>query len=87
MVVNSVNGVLAIRKGPWKYIEGVAAAPLNDGAKKYLARQLYPQLYNLETDISETKDLIKENQKIQKDLQETLDKIRDQGSERLSTKK
>ncbi len=34
MVVNNASGVMAIRKGSWKYIEGIAAAPLKEGAKK-----------------------------------------------------
>jgi arylsulfatase A-like enzyme len=76
MVVNNANGVLAIRKGPWKYIEGI---PQKKGVET-----IEPELYNLENDLSETQDIIKENQKIQKDLQETLDKIRDLGSERLN---
>ncbi len=42
MVVNNVNGVLAIRKGSWKYIEGIPAASLKEGAKKFLAAQLTP---------------------------------------------
>jgi len=82
MVVNSVNGVMAIRKGNWKYIEGIAAAPLNAGAKKHLAAQLTPQLYNLEKDISETENKILENEKLHKELQNTLDKIKELGSER-----
>jgi arylsulfatase A-like enzyme len=86
MVVNSVNGVMAIRKGPWKFIEGVAAKKLNEGQKKHLAKELEPQLYNLEKDISETKNLINEYPKIYKELQESLDNIRTKGSERLTNK-
>ena len=83
MVVNSVNGVMAIRNGPWKYIEGIPAAPLNEGARKHLAAQLTPQLYNLEKDISETENQIVKKAPIQKDLQITLDQIKELGSERL----
>ena len=86
MVVNSVNGVMAIRKGPWKFIEGEAAKKLNEGQKKHLAKELEPQLYNLEKDISETKNLINEYPKIYKELQESLDNIRTKGSERLTNK-
>lgn len=87
MVVNNVKGVMAIRKGPWKYIEGIPAAKLTEGQKKYLADELVPQLYNLETDISETENLIAEKEKIAKDLQKTLDGIRDEGSERSYSEK
>ena len=78
MVVNDVHGVVAIRKGPWKYIEGEPAQPNYKSMK--------PQLYNLETDISETKNSIDEYPKIYEDLKQTLDEIRKSGSERLITK-
>jgi arylsulfatase A-like enzyme len=84
MVVNNARGVLAIRKGPWKYIEGISAAPLTEGQRKNLASELEKQLYNLETDISETKNLIDDQPSIQQDLQHTLDQIKAVGSERLS---
>jgi len=87
MVLNSVNGTMAIRKGSWKYIEGVAAKPLNDGARKHLAKELQPQLYNLESDISETENLIEKYPEISNDLQLTLDNIRELESERLNTYK
>jgi hypothetical protein len=86
MVVNSANGVLAIRKGPWKYIEGIPAAPLKEGAKKHLAAQLTPQLYNLDRDISETENRIDKDVKIYKDLQNTLSKITTSQSERVLVK-
>ena len=75
MVVNNANGALAIRKGPWKYMEGI---PQKKGAK-----QDEPQLYNLDNDIVESKDCILQNPEIQKDLQSTLDRIRALDSERL----
>ncbi|MCK5642901.1 MAG: sulfatase-like hydrolase/transferase, partial [Gammaproteobacteria bacterium] len=83
MVINNVRGVMAIRKGPWKYIEGVSAAPLDEGARKNLADELQPQLYNLETDISESENLIHKYPEIYEDLQQTLDQIKALGAERL----
>jgi arylsulfatase A-like enzyme len=85
MVVNSVNGTMAIRKGPWKYVEGIPAKPLTDGARNFLAKELEPQLYNLEEDISESTNVIGDNPGIKQDLQATLDRIREQGSERMNT--
>ena len=79
MVVNSGSGIVAIRKGPWKYIEGI---PQKKGAKK-----VEPQLYNLEDDISESENRILEFPKIVDDLRLALDNIRNLGSERLNTKK
>jgi len=78
MVVNSGSGIVAIRKGPWKYIEGI---PQKKGTRK-----VEPQLYNLEDDISESENRILEFPKIVDDLKVTLDTIRDLGSERLNTK-
>ena len=83
MVINDAIGVQAIRKGPWKLIEGVAAAPLTEGRKKALADQLQPQLYNLEDDLAETKNCIEDYPEVYQDLQKTLNQIRDLGSERL----
>ena len=87
MVVNSASGVVALRKGPWKYIEGVPPYLLTEGTGRNQARQPEPQLYNLEDDISESENCIKEFPKIYEDLKVTLDNIRDLGSERLNTKK
>lgn len=86
MVVNNAKGVMAIRKGPWKYIEGVSAAPLSEGAKKALADELEPQLYNLYTDISETENQINKHPDIIEDLQKTLNQIKAAGSERAYSK-
>jgi len=83
MVVNNMEGVMAIRKGPWKYIEGVAAGPLKEGVGKGVLRQLEPQLYNLNEDISETENRIHDLPEKHKDLQYSLDQIRALGSERL----
>ncbi len=83
MIVNNVQGVVAIRKGPWKYIEGIPAATLTEGAMKRLEDQLKPHLYNLEIDIQESADLIDTHIDIADDLQSTLDQIREAGAERI----
>ena len=83
MIVNETVGIHAIRKGPWKFIEGIPAAPLSDKRKQDLIDLLKPQLYNLAEDLAESKNLIDRYPEIQKELQETLNQIRDQGSERL----
>ncbi|MDX2429358.1 MAG: arylsulfatase [Bacteroides sp.] len=83
MVINDAIGVQAIRKGPWKYIEGVPAAPLSEGRRKELESQLQPQLYNLEKDVSESNNCIKDHPEVYQDLQATLDQIRELGSERI----
>ncbi|MCK4677274.1 MAG: hypothetical protein KAT48_04010, partial [Bacteroidales bacterium] len=87
MMVNNMEGVMAIRKGPWKYIEGVAAGPLKEGVGKGVLRQLEPQLYNLDKDISETKNSIHDRPDIHEDLQYTLDRIRAVNSNKVSNGK
>ena len=82
LVINDAIGVQAIRKGPWKYIEGVPAAPLPEGRRKNLEKDLQPQLYNLDEDISERNNCIKDHPEVHRDLQTTLDQIRELGSER-----
>lgn len=84
MVVNNMEGVMAIRMGPWKYIEGISAKPLEGKIGKSVQRQLGPQLYNLEEDIEETENLIHDYPEIHEYLQDALDQIRLAGSERLS---
>ena len=80
MVVNDAIGVRAIRKGPWKYIESVAEAPISEARKK----SLHPELYNLSNDAAETKNVIKDYPEVYQDLQNTLNEIVELGSERMS---
>ncbi len=46
VIVHSADGVFAIRKGPWKWIEGVAAAGQNADSQNR-KDNFEPQLYNL----------------------------------------
>ena len=57
MVVHSSDGVFAIRKGPWKWIEGVPVDEIKAGARKAHADEFHPQLYNTHDDPSETTDV------------------------------
>ncbi len=84
MVVNSVSGTMALRKGPWKYIEGIAAKEINDGIRNYYAGEFKEQLYNLQDDISESNDLLQSQPNEVEDLKNTLEQIRSLGSERLA---
>lgn len=84
MVANNMEGVMAIRMGPWKYIEGVPAKPLEGKIGKAVQRQMNPQLYNLEEDIQESINRIKDFPEIHESLQAALDEIRSARSERAS---
>ncbi len=77
-------GGLAIRKGPWKYI-----APAGAGEKKGKAAQQKPgkspiggELFNLASDLSETKNVAAENPQLAAELSALLDKIRASGRTR-----
>jgi arylsulfatase A len=59
MILHNAKGVFAIRQGPWKYIEGkpfgqVPAAQLRSNP------EYRPQLYNLQDDPGETKDVLEQ---------------------------
>lgn len=86
MVLNNVLGVVAIRMDEWKYVEGKALKPLTEGQRQSLSGELEPQLYNLKQDPAEATNLILEYPEIAKRMQEALDYIRSQGSERLADK-
>jgi arylsulfatase A-like enzyme len=79
IVGHSGWGVFSIRKGPWKWIEGKHSTknrPKGDGD------QLVPQLYNLEKDPSETRNVLSEYPEIAAELSELLETWRKQGHSR-----
>lgn len=79
IIFHSPNGNFAIRRGPWKYIEGIASPTL----KKVPRRdELTAQLYNLDNDPAEQNNLIGEHPLIADELAELLDQQRDDGRTR-----
>ena len=87
MVLNNVLGVVAIRMNEWKYIEGKAAKPLTLGQQKNPSEELSPRLHNLRQDPAEANNVIDAFPEIAQEMQETLDRIRLQGSERMRPRK
>ena len=81
MVLNDVTGVVAIRMREWKYIEDQVLRPNPKGAA---VRQPQPQLYNLKQDPAEATNVIEAHPEIAEKMQQVLDCIRNQGSERLA---
>lgn len=79
MILHSPNGNFAIRRGPWKYIEGKASPTV-----KRISRQdeLVAQLYNLQTDPSEQDNLFSESPDIANRLADLLNKQRNSGRTR-----
>jgi arylsulfatase A len=86
MVLNSVIGVIAIRMGDWKYIEGKAAKSLTASQQKHFSEELMPRLHNLKQDPAEAQNVIDQFPEIAQHMQQTLERIRSEGSERIVTK-
>jgi arylsulfatase A-like enzyme len=83
MVMNDVKGIVAVRMNEWKYIENKAERPADKARQEKNPNLARPQLYNLKRDPVEANNVIDEFPEIAKKMQETLNRIRRQGSERL----
>ncbi len=79
MISHSADGVFAIRQGPWKYIEGKAAKPVVPAARK---GEAIPQLYNLQDDPAEQKDLINERRDVASRMADVLSTSKAKGHTR-----
>ncbi len=64
MILHSAAGVFAIRRGPWKWIEGVPAA----GGPRAPPDQRRPQLYHLAEDPAETRDVAADHPDVAREL-------------------
>lgn len=82
MIVHSSDGVFAIRKGPWKWIEGVPVDEIKPAARKAHADEFRAQLYNTQDDPAETKDVSAAHPEIVKELSALLNRYRDGGYSR-----
>lgn len=82
LIVHSADGVFAIRKGPWKWIEGVPVDDIKPGARKAHADEYHPQLYNTHEDPAETKDVSAEHPEIVAELAALLNRYRNGGYSR-----
>ncbi|MBL9202617.1 MAG: arylsulfatase [Opitutaceae bacterium] len=85
LILQSANGVYAIRSGPWKWIDGVPLAPKGKKAPAATgpkADQFRPRLINLAADPGETTDVSAAHPDIAQRLAETLRRHRAQGFSR-----
>ncbi|MHB1078795.1 MAG: sulfatase family protein [Prosthecobacter sp.] len=82
MFIHSSDGVFAIRKGPWKWIEGIPVSDIKLGARKAHATQFKPQLYNVKEDPAETTDVSAQNPEVVKELSALVNRYRDGGYSR-----
>ncbi len=77
VIVHSADGVYAIRKGPWKWIEGVAASNSAPNADSQNRKDNFePQLYNLESDPGETKNVLADHPQVAAELKSLLERYR-----------
>ena len=85
LLLQSANGVYAIRRGPWKWIEGVPLAPKGKKAAAATgpkADQFRPRLVNLADDPAEAHDVSAAHPEIARELAATLKQHRAQGFSR-----
>ena len=76
MIVHSADGTFAIRRGPYKWIEGIYHPDTKAAAVKAHQDQFHRQLYDLKNDIGETKDVSNEHPEIAAELADSLDRYR-----------
>ena len=79
MIVHSADGVFAIRRGQWKWIEGKPSKP---NPPKGRSAEFKPQLYNLTDDPAETQDASAQHPDVVTRLRAVLDRYRSQGNSR-----
>jgi arylsulfatase A len=77
MIVHSADGVFALRKGRWKWIEGVPVDEIKDGVRKARKDQFRSQLYDTVADPAETKDVSGEHPDVVAELKDLLRRYRD----------
>ena len=82
MIVHSADGVFALRKGPWKWIEGIPEDGIKPGVRKSRGDEFHSQLYNVQTDPAETKDVSADHPEIIAEFTALLDRYRDGGYSR-----
>ncbi|RBP38658.1 arylsulfatase A-like enzyme [Roseimicrobium gellanilyticum] len=82
MIVHSSDGVYAIRKGPWKWVEGVPAEGIKLAARKKNGSQFRPQLFNTKDDPAEEKDVSAAHPEVVEELRVLLVRYRDGGYSR-----
>lgn len=82
IIVHSSDGVFAIRKGQWKWIEGIPVEDIKPGARKARAEEYRAQLYDLKNDPAETKDVSAAHPDVVKELSGLLERYRNGGYSR-----
>jgi arylsulfatase A-like enzyme len=82
MMVNSEDGVFAIRQGRWKWIEGQPDPGQKFGPNHRRAGEHQPQLYDLDNDPTESRNVIGLHPEVVSELSRLLDQCRYGGHSR-----
>ncbi|MEM0925288.1 MAG: sulfatase-like hydrolase/transferase, partial [Planctomycetota bacterium] len=76
LILKSGRGLMTMRRGPWKLIEGDGSGGFSDrGKKKSDPKRYRGQLYRLDEDLGETKNLIDERPEVAASLRRELREI------------
>ncbi len=76
MVGTNAGGLQSIRDGNWKYIDPQFPEGAPKGLQKNFAKEAEPALYNLDTDLSEEKNVIDDHPEVVQRLQAVLKEYR-----------
>lgn len=82
LIVHSADGVFALRKGPWKWIEGEPVEEVKTRSPKSHNEQHRSQLYHTGDDPAETRDVSDQHAEIVAEMRDRLRRYRDGGYSR-----
>lgn len=82
MILHSADGNFAVRKGPWKWIEGTPVKEISAAVRRVRKSQFFSQLYNIQDDPFETTDIGAKHPEKIAELKELLRRCRDGGHSR-----
>ena len=82
IVLTSYEGITALRKGKWKYIEGNVPDPDPTWLTGKRLEEANEMLYDLSKDPGEQNNVLSENPDIAEEMRSTLSIIRNQGYSR-----
>jgi arylsulfatase A-like enzyme len=82
MILHSAKGNFAIRRGPWKYIEGKPHPDVRPAQLQAMAEEYQPQLYNIDADPAEKTNVLAAHPEVARELRALLEKQRTAASSR-----
>lgn len=84
VVLQSTDGMYAVRKGQWKWIEGIQAKGIPKSHQVLWGKpQGAEELYDLSKDPAEKNNVIREHPEVASMLRDILNRTRDQGRSRI----